>query len=66
MRTQEIKSKKSTVTRVKPMVKRESSTNDFKKTSTSSFNAPIYNEYDEIEILNEFFSHPNYLDDYLD
>lgn len=25
----------------------------------------IYNEYDEIEVLQEFFTHPNYLDDYL-
>lgn len=24
----------------------------------------VYNEYEEIEILQEFFTHPNYLEDY--
>lgn len=24
----------------------------------------VYNEYDEMEILQEFFTHPNYLEDY--
>lgn len=24
----------------------------------------VYNEFDELEILQEFFTHPNYLEDY--
>jgi hypothetical protein len=63
MKTQEIKRQNSRGREIKktPILKHSLTQKATKKTSSP----PIFNEYDEIEILQEFFTHPNYLDDYL-
>jgi hypothetical protein len=63
MKTQEIKTEKETPKIIKQARKQQHSKKNLKYRGGEE---EYYRNYEEIEILDEFFTEPNYLEDYLD